>query len=62
MWCGDCYTPHPLDTFFIHLPHDEAGFVWQREVDFNRYKVGRAGNHIVTTFQCDRCVFLNLLH
>ena len=41
---------------------DESGFVWSASQEAQRYQVGRDGNHLATTFQCDECVFLNLLH
>lgn len=60
MWCGSCYIPHPTDRFYTFTPHDESGFEWQREEDETRYRVGRNGNHLVTVFQCDHCIFVNL--
>ena len=43
------------------MARDEGGFVWSANPDQQRYQVGRDGNHLVTTFQCDDCVFINLL-
>jgi hypothetical protein len=62
VWCGQCYTPHPDDCFHTLAPCDEAGFVWRKDKDIARYRVGRDGDHLVTTFQCDTCIFINLTH
>lgn len=35
--------------------------MWRKDDDASRYKVGRDGDHLVTSFQCDTCVFINLL-
>ncbi len=43
------------------MARDEGGFVWSANPDQQRYQVGRDGNHLVTTFQCDDCVSINLL-
>lgn len=57
-WCGGCYTPHPLDRFHINTPTDEAGYEWLvKESDAERFKVGRNGDHLITPFQCDWCLF-----
>jgi hypothetical protein len=60
VWCGSCYTQHPNDKFFRFTPHDEGSFEWHNVEDDERYKAGRDGNHLVATFQCDRCIFINL--
>jgi len=58
VWCGDCYTPHPQDCFHVNAPADEAGFEWLvKESDARRFKVGRNGDHLITPFQCDWCLF-----
>jgi len=56
-WCGECYTQHPNDNFHVHTPQDEEGFVWQKQGDENRFTCGRDGDHLVTPFQCDLCIF-----
>ncbi len=61
VWCGKCYVPHHNDQFYTFVPHDESGFVWRKDADELRYKVGRDGDHLSTIFQCDTCVFINLL-
>lgn len=61
VWHGRCYTPHALDHFYHHIPTDEDGFDWRPAEDSLRYKQGRDGDHLVTPFQCDTCVFRNLM-
>lgn len=60
VWCGPCYIPHPLDHFHLCVPHDESGFEWWHEDYEACYRVGQNGNHLVTVFQCDTCIFINL--
>jgi hypothetical protein len=62
VWCGACYVPHPYNHFHQFVARDKGGFVWDLSHDTKRYQVGRNGNHLVTVFQCDECIFLNLLH
>ncbi len=58
MWCGSCYTPHPLDHFHVFTPKDESGFEWRRNPeDALRYRMARDGDHLVTPFQCHLCHF-----
>lgn len=59
VWCGSCYTPHPDDRFHRFVARDESGFEWCNSKIPQQYQVGRDGNHLVTSFQCDDCVFLN---
>jgi hypothetical protein len=60
VWCGTCYTPHPLDKFFHFKPTDESGFEWHPKVDENRFRYARPGDHLLVPFQCDLCSFRNL--
>jgi hypothetical protein len=39
---------------------DEGGFHWGRKADSKRHNSARDGDHLVTPFQCDLCVFRNL--
>jgi hypothetical protein len=58
VWCGDCYVPHPLDRFHVNAPSNEAGYEWLvKESDASRFKVARNGDHLITPFQCDWCLF-----
>lgn len=60
VWHGRCYTPHPDEHFYYHVATDEEGFDWRPPEAFTRYRQGRDGDHLVTTFQCDLCCFRNL--
>jgi hypothetical protein len=62
VWHGRCYTPHPLDWFYHHVITDEDGFDWRPETDLMRYREARAGDHLLTSFQCNECSFRNLQH
>ncbi len=63
VWCGECYTPHPLDRFPIIAPRDESGFEWlQNDKDALRFCQARNGDHLITPFQCDWCLFRLLTH
>jgi len=60
VWCGRCYTPHPLDRFYRFVPVDEVGFEWQPAEDQQRYLQARDGDNLLVPFQCDLCSFCNL--
>jgi hypothetical protein len=62
VWCGPCYTAHQDDHFFVHLPTDEEGCEWGPAEDHIRYRRARNGDHLLTPFECDLCVFRNLQH
>jgi hypothetical protein len=58
VWCRSCYTPHPLDRFHVNTPKDEDGFEWlSKPNDTFRYKQARNGDHLITPFQCEWCLF-----
>jgi hypothetical protein len=57
MWCGECYTPPTSFKFHRCLPKDESGVDWGRSSDLERHLYGRPGDHLVTPFQCDLCIF-----
>jgi hypothetical protein len=61
-WHGECYTPHAMDNFFHHVAVHEDGFDWSTPADLLCYKEARAGDHLLTAFQCDICSFPNLQH
>jgi hypothetical protein len=60
VWCGKCYTPHPLDKFFWFEVTDEDGFDWRPAEERLRHLHARDGDHLLTPFQCDLCMFCNL--
>jgi hypothetical protein len=62
VWHGRCYTVHPDDHFYYHVVTDDDGFDWRPKESELRYRVGRDGDNLLTTFQCDLCWFRNLQH
>lgn len=60
VWCGDCYLPPTHVHFFHYRATDEDGYHWGRAVDEKRHASGRDGDHLVTPFQCDLCIFRNM--
>ena len=60
VWCGACYTPHPLDRFYRYVPTDEDDYAWQTPTQDGVSVRARDGDHLVTPFQCDLCMFRNL--
>jgi hypothetical protein len=60
VWCGACYTAPEKVKFYRHAPKDEEGFHWARKSFAKRHMHARDGDHLVTPFQCDLCVFRNL--
>jgi len=61
VWCGECYTPPTEITFYHYQPTDETGFCWLPDKDEQRHKCARDGDHLLTPFQCDLCVFRTLM-
>ena len=62
MWCGGCYTS-PMTGFWLapdpreqHLAQDGANR-WRSKVDLKRFQYARNGDHLMTPFVCDLCVF-----
>jgi hypothetical protein len=56
-WCGTCYRPRTLVSFFINEPEDEDGFVWIKKGNEKRFRVAQSGDNLISHFQCDLCVF-----
>jgi hypothetical protein len=48
-------------TFPHQVQTDEAGFHWSKQQEVDRHLVGRDGDHLSTPFQCDLCIFRNLM-
>jgi hypothetical protein len=46
--------------FYRHVPKDEEGFHWARKGDAKRHMHARDGDHLVTPFQCNLCIFRTL--
>lgn len=59
-WCHGCYKLEEDNYFPVRRPKDEDGYVVVVPKDRNRFMFGRAGDHLVTTFQCDLCHFRNI--
>ena len=59
-WCHGCYNLEDDGTFPIRRPTDEQDYMVILEKDRTRFLFGRAGDHLMTQFQCDECHFQNL--
>jgi len=57
VWHGRCYTPPPDERFYYNVVADGDGFDWRPPEAVSRYKEGRDGDHLLTTFQCNLCCF-----
>lgn len=51
---------HAKDNFHVNKPQDSSGFELILPQDVNRFKYARNGDHIMTPFQCDVCIFFML--
>jgi hypothetical protein len=60
VWCGRYYTPPEQVKFYRHDIKVEGGFHWVRPRDASRHLSARDGEHLVTPFQCNLCMFWNL--
>jgi hypothetical protein len=60
VWCHKCYFLEDDGSFPIRRPTDEAGYVVILDRDKDRFLHGRAGDHLLTMFQCDVCQFRNI--
>jgi hypothetical protein len=59
-WCHGCYRLEDDKYFPIRRPTDEDGYVVIVPRDRDRFMFGRAGDQLLTTFQCDTCHFRNI--
>ena len=74
MWCGECYTSNPEINFHIRTLEDDPGQNEKDPKDVARiekswarknpkrddYIKARNGDHLMTPFQCDLCIFRKL--
>jgi hypothetical protein len=60
VWCHKCYCLEDDGFFPIRRPSDESGYVVIVDKDRDRFLHGRAGDHLMTSFQCDLCHFRNI--
>ena len=71
-WCGSCYTSNPNFKFhknklesMEHLVevNGKTSNLWKRKAMSEKdYEEARDGDHLVTTFQCDLCIFRRILN
>jgi hypothetical protein len=66
-WHADCYRQFEKDEFPVLRAWDLENalmgpeeFSVEDKEDKERFKVARPGDHLMTTFQCDQCMFVNL--
>jgi hypothetical protein len=60
VWCGSCFTPHPLDPATVAQPLDFNGEPLLVEEDQARFSSARNGDHTLTPFQCPLCHCRNI--
>ena len=60
MWCGPCFKTEERWDFHVREQVDEEGLPLVEEDRETRFKTARAGDHLVTTFQCPLCHFRNI--
>jgi hypothetical protein len=60
-WCSDCYKPLGNKRFLIRTSVDDDGFKIERAGDDIRFLQARAGDNLLTPFQCDLCHFRNIM-
>jgi hypothetical protein len=59
-WCPDCYVGTGHVEFPITKQLDQDGVNITSPGDETRFKVARAGDHLMTPFQCELCHFHNI--
>ena len=74
MWCGGCYTSDPTLRFHVDLVERDGASgagdpmerermqtVWKTKLrNPSDFHVGRKGDHLMTPFECDLCIFRKL--
>jgi hypothetical protein len=60
-WCGPCYQPSGRLDFPIKVQLDNDGDEIRDPSELTRFREGRAGDHLMTPFQCDLCHFRNVM-
>jgi hypothetical protein len=60
-WCPGCYVPLGILKFPIRHKVDDDGDTVVEEEDKIRFLCARAGDHLMTPFQCEMCHVRNLL-
>ena len=66
MWCAKCYTSNDYIRFHVRSKpgfdeeEDRVKSAWTAVSFPNEYLVARDGDHLITPFECDLCVFVKL--
>ena len=66
MWCAKCYISNDTMAFHVRskpgLEDEEEQFkgAWKVVWYNQEYSVARDGDHLVTPFECDLCIFIKL--
>jgi hypothetical protein len=60
-WCGSCYKPTSTLDFPIKMQVDEDGEEIRDPGEESRFLEARAGDHLMTPFQCGTCHFRNVM-
>jgi hypothetical protein len=61
VWCGTCYTVPAGSPYPIRTATDKDGFEIAIDGDEDRFQMARAGDFLMTPFQCDICHFRNVM-
>ena len=59
-WCPGCYVAEDMDFFWVGQRKNKGNRLWKRKEDEERYQYNRAGDMLMTPFQCEWCWYLNL--
>jgi hypothetical protein len=59
-WCPDCYNGSGLIEFPVAKLLDSDGVDLATDAEKTRFKGARAGDHLMTPFQCELCHFHNI--
>jgi hypothetical protein len=60
-WCAECYEPLGKLPFPIKSVTDEEGAILESLSEAKRFLIGRAGDQLMTPFQCELCHFRNVM-
>ena len=66
MWCAGCYTSNDYIRFHVRAKpgldeeEDRVKSAWVAVSFQNEYLVARDGDHLITPFECDLCIFIKL--
>jgi hypothetical protein len=60
-WCGPCYKPTSHLKFPVKTQVDDDGKEILDPGEETQFVEARAGDHLMTPFQCDTCHFRNFM-